>query len=229
MDRTEQAAGRVRRHRKAAGPGRGARGSVRGGVLAVLVAAMGLPGCALLGNGSPPKAAARPLHAGAARPDESADYDVLVGEMAAQDGRFLEARDAYLRAARKDPASAHLQRKLARLALKLDDVDAAVELRDRGLPARPRRRGHPHLSRAHPPHPARPAGGGVRIARRERRAGERPGGAAAVPGLHRARAGWPTHSASPRSWSRRSPICWTATWPWRPSTSTWASPMPPSR
>lgn len=126
MDRTEQGAGRARRHRKAAGPGRGAWGSVRWGILAVLVAALGLPGCALLGSGSPPKTAARPPHVGAARPDEPADYDVLVGEMAAQDGRFLEARDAYRRAARKDPGSAHLQRKLARLALKLDDVDAAV-------------------------------------------------------------------------------------------------------
>ena len=61
-----------------------------------------------------------------ARDDASAHYDVLVGELAADDGRFIEAHDAFLRASYKDPTSAFLHRKLARLALKLDQIDEAA-------------------------------------------------------------------------------------------------------
>ena len=62
----------------------------------------------------------------AVRPAAPVEYDVLVGELASLETRFEEARAAYLRAARKDPDSAYLQRKLAGLALKLDDLEAAA-------------------------------------------------------------------------------------------------------
>jgi tetratricopeptide (TPR) repeat protein len=106
------------------------RDAARGRGLVTALALVGLlaggSGCASLG--SPREAASEGpvLDPSAARPGTTADYDVLVGELAAQEGRFLEARDAYLRASLKDPESAHLQRKLARVSLKLDDVDAAV-------------------------------------------------------------------------------------------------------
>ncbi len=60
------------------------------------------------------------------RPAAPVEYDVLVGELAALEMSFEEARAAYLRAAGKDPHSAYLQRKLAGLALKLDDLEAAA-------------------------------------------------------------------------------------------------------
>jgi tetratricopeptide (TPR) repeat protein len=83
-----------------------------------------LPACAA------PPPAGLPGRSGAgpeiARDDASAHYDVLVGELAADDGRFIEAHDAFLRASHKDPTSAFLHRKLARLALKLDQIDEAA-------------------------------------------------------------------------------------------------------
>jgi tetratricopeptide (TPR) repeat protein len=112
--------------------------AVRGTRWALLAIGLGLglwlTGCASApqqGSRAPVPSAAQPPSTAepttaVARPDAAVDYDVLVGELAAQDGRFLEARDSYLRASHKDPHSAHLQRKLARLALKLDDIDAAV-------------------------------------------------------------------------------------------------------
>ena len=60
------------------------------------------------------------------RPAAPVEYDVLVGELAALETHYEEARGAYLRAAGKDPHSAYLQRKLAGLALKLDDLEAAA-------------------------------------------------------------------------------------------------------
>jgi tetratricopeptide (TPR) repeat protein len=96
----------------------------RRSVLWVLALAWWLPGCASTPPGD--HSAEIPSPVAIARPDAPVDYDVLVAELAAEEGRFVEARDAYLRASHKDPHSAHLQRKLARLSLKLDDVDAAV-------------------------------------------------------------------------------------------------------
>ena len=126
-----------------------ASGTRRLGVIWILAVAL-LPGCALLPtrdsgsgeDGAPqvPQNSARrltPLPADSARPDAPIDYDVLVGELAAQDGEFVQARDAYLRASHKDPDSAFLQRKLARLSLKLDDVDAAVIHAKRALDLEP--------------------------------------------------------------------------------------------
>jgi tetratricopeptide (TPR) repeat protein len=71
--------------------------------------------------------------AGLTRPDLGVEYDVLVGELAIRDGDFLEARGAFERAIEKDPDSAALQFKLARIAAQLDDGDAAVLHAERGL------------------------------------------------------------------------------------------------
>ena len=99
-------------------------------LVGVLALSWGSAGCASLSSPDPALAdrgSRESVPAAAlARPDAPVDYDVLVGELAAQETRFEEARDAYLRASHKDPHSAFLQRKLARLALKLDDIDAAV-------------------------------------------------------------------------------------------------------
>ena len=99
-------------------------------LLGVLALAWGSAGCASLPISDPALEGEAPRKsvplAEHARPDSPVDYDVLVGELAAQESRFEEARDAYLRGSHKDPHSAYLQRKLARLSLKLDDGDAAV-------------------------------------------------------------------------------------------------------
>jgi tetratricopeptide (TPR) repeat protein len=60
------------------------------------------------------------------RPDAPASYDALVGELAAYDGQFLDARDAFLRASHKDPSSAFLHRRLARLSWKLENLEEAI-------------------------------------------------------------------------------------------------------
>ncbi len=97
---------------------------------AVLALAWGSGGCASFSTSDPALEGVVPREsvplAAVARPGAPVDYEVLVGELAAQEARFEEARDAYLRASHKDPHSAYLQRKLARLSLKLEDVDAAV-------------------------------------------------------------------------------------------------------
>jgi len=68
-----------------------------------------------------------------ARPDAPAAYDVLVGELAAYDGKFVEARDAFLRASHKDRDSGFLERRLARLSLKLENLEDAVVHATRAL------------------------------------------------------------------------------------------------
>ena len=59
------------------------------------------------------------------RPDAAPHYDVLVGEFAAIDGNYRVAHTAFMRAAEKDPDSAHLQRRLAELSAKRFDLDGA--------------------------------------------------------------------------------------------------------
>ncbi len=95
-------------------------------VVGVIALVWWLPGCASIWPLEVSPLPADAPEGTVARPDAPADYDVLVGELAGEEGRFVEARDAYLRASHKDPQSAYLQRKLARLSLKLDDVDASV-------------------------------------------------------------------------------------------------------
>jgi tetratricopeptide (TPR) repeat protein len=67
----------------------------------------------------------------------SADYDVLVGEMAARDGQFDEARAAFDRAVQKDPESGYLRFRLARLEAQTDDLVAALLHAERGLELEP--------------------------------------------------------------------------------------------
>jgi tetratricopeptide (TPR) repeat protein len=63
---------------------------------------------------------------GIERPDAPPEYDVLVGNLAALEGRIADARDAFTRAATKDPDSAYLQRSLGRFSAQLDDLDQAL-------------------------------------------------------------------------------------------------------
>ena len=60
------------------------------------------------------------------RDQSPADYDVLVAEFAQYDGDYVLAREAYERAASKDPESAFIHARLARLAWQLDDLEGAV-------------------------------------------------------------------------------------------------------
>ena len=60
------------------------------------------------------------------RADAPADYDALVAEFAQFDGDYPLAREAYERAAEKDPGSAFIHARLARLAWQLDDIEGAV-------------------------------------------------------------------------------------------------------
>ena len=67
------------------------------------------------------------------RPDASADYDVLVGGMLLEDGKLVEARAAFERAAAKDPESAYLQRRLGTLAAQMDDLPGALAHAERAV------------------------------------------------------------------------------------------------
>ncbi|MCZ6464714.1 MAG: tetratricopeptide repeat protein [Proteobacteria bacterium] len=92
--------------------------------LAAAVVALSL-GCAGTSGTGPSGAVRRPA-GNPIRPDAPAEYDVLVGHMAALEGRTEEAREAFARAAEKDPDSAYLQRSLGRFAVQLDDLDTAL-------------------------------------------------------------------------------------------------------
>lgn len=81
-----------------------------------------LQGCALLPSSDVFSRRDGPL----IRPEAPADYDALVGEFAAREGKLAEARDAFLRAAEKDPDSAALQRKIAVLSARLEDGGNAI-------------------------------------------------------------------------------------------------------
>jgi tetratricopeptide (TPR) repeat protein len=60
------------------------------------------------------------------RPDAPVEYDILVGEMAERDGRLDLAREAYQRAAVKNPESGFVHGRLAEIAWQLDDIEAAL-------------------------------------------------------------------------------------------------------
>ncbi len=100
--------------------------------LVVLLAASSL-GCAALGLRTPAENAEAPQVV--ARPDAPPEYDVLVAQQLATEGRTEDSVAAYERAVAKDPDSAFLQRKLAaglaqqgRLDESLDHAKRAVEL-----------------------------------------------------------------------------------------------------
>lgn len=88
-----------------------------------------ISGCALVGPESWGRAreeAPRRIPLRIERPEAPASYDVLVGEMAQAEGRFELARQAFERAVAKDPESAFLHQRLARLAWQLEDVEGAL-------------------------------------------------------------------------------------------------------
>jgi len=68
-----------------------------------------------------------------ARSEAPADYDILVAEIAQTEGDFELAREAYNRAAEKDPESAVIHERLSRLAWQLDDIDGAVREAERAF------------------------------------------------------------------------------------------------
>jgi len=109
----------VTRIRAAAGQGWRCR------VLAGWVCVLMLPGCASVPL-SVTRSASESEVSAVARPDAPPGYDLLVAELAAMDGEFVESRDALLRAVEKDPDSAFLRERLSRLSAQLNDLDAAV-------------------------------------------------------------------------------------------------------
>ena len=68
-----------------------------------------------------------------ARTEVGPEYDVLVAELAARSGDLQGSREAYARAIVKDPTSAALRFKLARLAAQTEDFDVAVNEAEAGL------------------------------------------------------------------------------------------------
>ena len=99
--------------------------------LSSLVGVVLLAGCASMGPAGSREPAGPPLRI--ERPESTADYDVLVGELAQVEGDFGAARAAYSRAAAKDPSAVVLHERLARLSWQLDDVDGAVREAERAL------------------------------------------------------------------------------------------------
>jgi tetratricopeptide (TPR) repeat protein len=86
-------------------------------------------GCASLGAldfGGSDGRRAREIPLQIERSDVPPDYDVLVAEFALIEGDLELARDAFERAAEKDPRSAIIRERLSRLAWQLDDIDGAV-------------------------------------------------------------------------------------------------------
>ncbi|MAG33481.1 MAG: hypothetical protein CL908_21600 [Deltaproteobacteria bacterium] len=94
-------------------------------------------GCAALlpMNGDGPRKRRIPLRI--ERAEAPADYDVLVGEFVQVEGDFEAAREAYERAAAKDPTSSVIHERLARLAWQLDDVENALLEAERAFELEP--------------------------------------------------------------------------------------------
>lgn len=98
----------------------------------LICALVAVSGCASLGAigrlGFPgeTKQRVRKIPLRVVRSEAPADYDVLVAELAQIEGEFALAREAYERAAEKDPGSAVIHERLSRLAWQLDDVEGAV-------------------------------------------------------------------------------------------------------
>ena len=81
-------------------------------------------GCASFGGSERRRPREIPLQV--ERSNAPPDYDVLVAEFAQIEGDLELARNAFERAAEKDPRSGILHERLSRLAWQLDDVDGAV-------------------------------------------------------------------------------------------------------
>jgi tetratricopeptide (TPR) repeat protein len=94
-------------------------------------------GCATVAPGGSEVRPDLPDLRGAVRAEATPEYDVLVGEMAARDGDFRAAREAFERAVAKDPESGYLHFRLAWLAAQTDDMSAALRSAERGLEFEP--------------------------------------------------------------------------------------------
>jgi tetratricopeptide (TPR) repeat protein len=103
------------------------------GLLCLMIAASGCASLGSLGLSRENNAPAPEIPLRIVRSEAPADYDVLVAEVARLDGRFAEAREAYERAAEKNPDSAVIHQRLSRLAWQLDDVDGAVREAERAF------------------------------------------------------------------------------------------------
>ena len=89
-------------------------------------------GCAASGVGLPfGKSAQR--DGPVVRPDAPPEYDVLVAQQLAVDGRASEALEAYSRATAKAPDSAYLNRKLAAVLTQHNRIDEAIDHAERAL------------------------------------------------------------------------------------------------
>lgn len=98
-------------------------------MLGFLAVALLVGGCASMGGlgfRDSNRNRARPIPLRVVRADAPADYDVLVAELAQIDGDLELAREAYQRAAEKDPESAVIHERLSRVAWQLGSLDAAV-------------------------------------------------------------------------------------------------------
>lgn len=93
--------------------------------IVLLAAAPLLGGCSSLGAGLPIGRWA-PSDGPLIRPDAPPEYDVLVAQQLAVDGRATEALEAYLRALAKDPDSAYLNRKVAAVMAQHNRLDDAI-------------------------------------------------------------------------------------------------------
>ncbi len=111
--------------------------------IVLLATALATGGCASWGPSSAGEGGGRAARARRAPPlrivrDEApADYDVLVAELAQIEADFELSRAAYRRAAEKDPDSAFIQDRLARLAWQLDDLEGAVAHAERAFELAP--------------------------------------------------------------------------------------------
>ena len=96
-------------------------------MIGLLATAIFASGCASIGLSSGSWKRERRIPLQVVRADAPADYDMLVAELAQIDGELEKAREAYERAAEKDPESAVIHERLSRVAWQLEDMDGAVE------------------------------------------------------------------------------------------------------
>ena len=71
------------------------------------------------------------------RPDSPAEYDLLVAQEFAENGRMSDALAAYERAVAKDPESAYLQRKLAESLVRHNRLSEGIERAERAFELEP--------------------------------------------------------------------------------------------
>jgi tetratricopeptide (TPR) repeat protein len=103
------------------------------GALMLAVLASGCASLGPAGFSSPGDERDRKIPLRIERSEAPADYDILVAEVAQTEGDFELAREAYERAAEKDPGSAVIHERLSRLAWQLDDIDGAMREAERAF------------------------------------------------------------------------------------------------